>query len=871
MTHYRNKRARMWMRLLLCLAVSLCMLLVATPQAQQPSESASPPVTPVPPAPDSGAPAAPPSPDNASPPVPGTPVPPPFAGGIPAADAPGAPPPDAGAPDASAATPAQTPSTPNPERVTAVFTETPIERVVGPLSQRSGKTIVARGKTSGQRVTVIAREEPIERVLDRIVNSKPNWLWYKPDDQPNTYEIWDQESFRAEVLPKQVRQKVFVPREITAEEAFKAIQGVLTPNIGAASFDPRSNKVIVTDLPYVLELIQRLIDQIDVKFITRVFYIQHADINTIAEKLSNMKSPAAPAPEVDERTHQIIVRDRLDIIRQMDLIVQTLDIGPEMRVYDLNNLEFEGAGQQDIEDAIQQILTPNAYYKINVQAGKLIVQDVPEVQEKIEKILQAFDQPAKQVWIEAEIVETEFREGFDYSINWTLSKDLFSSVIDGLTGHSADGKTAGSVPVGSLYSGLFTDYTSGDPVKSAAALDQLKNTLGFVNFQNEFPFATVGGEGIDASYLSKNAFIKLKAAMTDSRTRILQQPRELVKNQKEAVFSVGQKVAYFTGGVTIANNSQTLAPNQPQLQFIQVGLDITIDPTINNNGLVEMNVEVRNNSAKIVSRTFGGQPYDAPDVYNQELQSTMIIPSGETRVIGGLITEGKSESRAGVPYLVRIPVIGPALFGSYKKPESDNGRRNLLIFLTPTIVVEKPRDILKYSGKIIMDGADAADDLTTPSPTLSDTILQPMPIESQLPGYQPPPRKSKSATQTAPSKLTMPPPAPEISPETETAPPPQETTNQQTSQENAGELQRIRIEEKEVTTGPMSMQRMPAPRGALTGSASGTPGAPSTGPRPPGGGPPTLGTVATPGVFTTPQSVNVSPPSPPSTTTETKF
>ena len=42
--------------------------------------------------------------------------------------------------------------------------------------------------------------------------------------------------------------------EITAEEAFKAIQGVLTPNIGTAAYDPRSNKVFVTDLLPVLEL-----------------------------------------------------------------------------------------------------------------------------------------------------------------------------------------------------------------------------------------------------------------------------------------------------------------------------------------------------------------------------------------------------------------------------------------------------------------------------------------------------------------------------------------------------------------------------------------------------------------------------------------
>jgi type II secretory pathway component GspD/PulD (secretin) len=307
-----------------------------------------------------------------------------------------------------------------PGNVSGAFSST-IEFVTGRLSQQTGSNIVARGKTLGQRVNLIVRDIPLERALDQVVAQKPNWLWHKPEDQPNTYEIWDQESFRTEVLPRNVRQKVFIPREITAEEAHKAITGILTPNIGVASFDPRSNKLIVTDLPYVLELVQRLLEAIDVKFITRVFYIAHADVGEMAEKLSNLKSPAAPAPEVDARTHQIIVRDRLDIIRQMELLVETLDIGPELRIYDLNTLGWDGIGRDEIDELVSQIITPDALYQINVQAGKLLVEDIPEVHEKIEKILAAIDQPPKQVLIQCEIIETSFQEGFNWTIDYTFS------------------------------------------------------------------------------------------------------------------------------------------------------------------------------------------------------------------------------------------------------------------------------------------------------------------------------------------------------------------------------------------------------------------------------------------------------------------
>jgi type II secretory pathway component GspD/PulD (secretin) len=203
----------------------------------------------------------------------------------------------------------------------------PLERVLGTLNSKlTSATVIARGKTIGVPVSVVTREADLEKILEIIVTQKPNWLWHKSLDKPDTYEIWDQESYRAEVLPKLTQQRIIVPKNITAEEAYKAITRILTPSIGSAAFDPRSNKIIINDLPDVLEKSKRLVEQIDIKFITRVYYLRHADPAKMAEHLSHLKSPAAPIALVDERTRQIVVFDRMDILRQMDLIVQTFDI-----------------------------------------------------------------------------------------------------------------------------------------------------------------------------------------------------------------------------------------------------------------------------------------------------------------------------------------------------------------------------------------------------------------------------------------------------------------------------------------------------------------------------------------------------------------
>ncbi len=80
--------------------------------------------------------------------------------------------------------------------------------------------------------------------------------------------------------PSHPRQKVFVLKNIPAEEAAKAVKSLLTPGYGASAFDPRSNKVILTDHPHVVEAAQKLIEEIDKPNATRVIKAKPADGST---------------------------------------------------------------------------------------------------------------------------------------------------------------------------------------------------------------------------------------------------------------------------------------------------------------------------------------------------------------------------------------------------------------------------------------------------------------------------------------------------------------------------------------------------------------------------------------------------------------
>jgi type II secretory pathway component GspD/PulD (secretin) len=496
----------------------------------------------------------------------------------------------------SQAQPAQMAQSVTQPVATVIFSKGNIEQVLQAISLQTGVTVIAKGQAVGQRVDIIAKDEPLEVILDKLTSGK-DWVWHKVND--TRYEIMDRRTYETTVLPKQRERKIFQPRYIKAEDFKNAIEGMLTKNIGKVAVDPRTNKVIVTDLPQVIEMIARLLEEIDVKPIVRVFYIRHADVDEIARMLERYKS-APGSIEADSKTHQIIVTDTLHNIKRMELLVEVLDIGPEMRIYNINNIGFEGEVLQDLSKAIERVVTKDAFWEINYRAGTLLVEDVTEVHEKIEKILAAFDRPSKQVLIEAEVIETGLEREFNLGVDYDLSQDLFSAVQDGLF--------EGQVPTGS---GDVTD------------------DLGFINLREEFPIVSlINKGGLQVSYLSTHLRAQLNAFMSDTDTKLLIQPRLLVKNQEEATIFVGGEVPYLTTFFDRPSGGTDFRYSQFTQNTVNEGTMVKIRPSISNNDLIEMYVKLENNKAEEVTRDAGAQgSIELVGRRRQEVETVLVIPS----------------------------------------------------------------------------------------------------------------------------------------------------------------------------------------------------------------------------------------------------
>ncbi len=156
----------------------------------------------------------------------------------------------------------------------------------------------------------------------------------------------------------------------------------------------------------------------------------------------------------------------------------------------------------------------------------------------------------------------------------------------------------------------------------------------------------------------------------------------MTADNHEAHILVGNEVPIITTqsnqiGVQVNNNTNILQ----NIQYRDTGVIMTVLPQVNSEGLV--NMQIRQEVSQIASATTGG--IASPTFSTRESETTVVVQSGETIIIGGIIDDTVDRSRTGIPYLMDIPVIGRAF-----RVDTDNVKRTeLVVLLTPHVVRDR--------------------------------------------------------------------------------------------------------------------------------------------------------------------------------------
>ena len=293
------------------------------------------------------------------------------------------------------------------------------------------------------------------------------------------------------------------------------------------------------------------------------------------------------------------------------------------------------SGAADIVGIVKSILSKNGKIVADKRSNSLIIMDVPSQFPVIEDLLARLDIRTPQVRIKVEVLETTTKLIESLGVNWE--------------------------------DGIFGIYTG----PSHNTIFPMNNGLGRNNSS---------GEGIKAPGLFDMTSTKstITALINNSDTKILARPQVMTMNNETARIELSskEKASKTTTTSAVGNSGSTTGDTYEEAD---TGVILEVTPQISKDGYVTMNLKPSVTELE-VSRFTGPPP--AFDTRTRSAETTVIIKDGETVVIGGLIKSNHSGSINKVPFFGDIPVLGAAF--RYKAKE--NTDRELIIFITPTIV-----------------------------------------------------------------------------------------------------------------------------------------------------------------------------------------
>ena len=206
----------------------------------------------------------------------------------------------------------------------------------------------------------------------------------------------------------------------------------------------------------------------------------------------------------------------------------------------------------------------------------------------------------------------------------------------------------------------------------------------------DFIVQLTGGHG------TINYDVAIAALQERGDVRVLSLPVIIAQNNRQASLNVGSSRPFVQVSQTVPNDPTGRVQT---VQYIDVGTVLTITPTINPDGYVNLVVSQTDNSAT------NQVQFDAPIINKREAQTQIFIRDGQTTVVGGLAGKTHSNQTSGIPFLSRIPLIGPLIFGNTTINEETS---ELYLFLTPHIIssdadMDKLRDAVREGSDLLKD------------------------------------------------------------------------------------------------------------------------------------------------------------------------
>jgi type II secretion system protein D len=510
--------------------------------------------------------------------------------------------------------------------------------------------------------------------------------------------------------------------------------------------DPRTNSVIASAQGRDLAEVGRVIEQLDAPTaaaaVIKVFALENGDATAIERLLATMFATQragaagaaggvggvapgqtagaeganqATAPirfSVDVRTNSIIAMGPAETLRAIEAIILRLD-NSKAHERETVVIRLKNNGSDAVQRAVDtfvrsqrelaqidpdllsnvELLEREVFVVSEPVSNSLLLSSTPRYFSELKRMIDRLDAPPAQVIIQALIVEVELDNTDEFGIELgfqtptifqrsQLSNQVFQTqtispigqpqvTSQNIISQQADPGFQFGNPINGLGLNPISPATVGTQELSSLGVGRISNALG------------VSGLVLAASSESVSAL--LRALSYKETIHILSRPQIRTVDNLPATIQVGQRVPIVTGA-----NANGVGSLSPIINYDSAGIILTVQPRIDTDGMIVLHAYAEKSSynltsgqgVTLVTDSATGRTITSPIKNITRAETTVSLATGNTVVMGGMITSNDDATTYKVPWVGDLPVVGQL----FRYDTRSTKRTELLIFLTPRLI-----------------------------------------------------------------------------------------------------------------------------------------------------------------------------------------
>ncbi|CNF05059.1 general secretion pathway protein D [Yersinia bercovieri] len=548
------------------------------------------------------------------------------------------------------------------------FVDADIKEVINTVSKNMNKTIIIDPKVQGSvsvRSYMLLDEEKYYQFFLNLLDVYGYTLVEMPND---ILKVIPSKRAKGSIVPMlkengeihgdEIINRVFTLKHISAKTLVPLLRQ-LNDNAEFGTiihYDP-SNAILITGRAAVVNHLHSIINTFDHAGDTEVelYKLNHAVatevaklVNELITSINNSKKETFNIGKIiaDNRTNSILVSGDSSVRKKTIQMIKDLDhqessfentkviymkYAQASKLLDVLNGISQGQRSDKKASVVSKSQSGNIAIKAYDQTNALVITADPRMMKELEQVIEKLDVRRAQVLVEAIIVETQNAEGLNLGIQWA-----------------------------NKYSGGIN----------------LLPRPGHARSHSEQPMPMVIA-GLTAGFYKGNWNGLFTALATNSNNNILATPSIVTLDNMEAEFNVGQEVPVLTSTQTTATDKVYNSISRQS-----VGIMLKVKPQINKGDSVLLEIRQEVSSVADSSNT---NTNNLGFIFNKRaINNAVLVKSGETVVVGGLLDEKLSKTVNKIPLLGDIPFIG----GLFRQSKEKVDKSNLILFIKPTILRE---------------------------------------------------------------------------------------------------------------------------------------------------------------------------------------